>query len=258
MAKSRLFIAAPLIGILIVAFGFLIDKGIDILTLDNFVLSALAVLVVAMGSAFISTWLYRQHSEDDLHEQISQLKEEHIRFKSTYTEISQNLTRHIDLVRMLVEPRPYTWLLSQSDLIHVEETTQADEIWIVSPDLRYDILSDNKCVRQITDIIKKNAERGITYCYIVPDNHGMRIRVGQLKETFQDYPNNMSVKLIPNNNFRLLADTHISVYNPRGKGGEPVRTFLELPVEDGSFWVEFDREKSIEIAGRIADIFERE
>ena len=96
----------------------------------------ITILTICIGLALAFS---RSHRHTELEEIMSQLKE-------------------------IVPRTDFPWLYKDHDLARAESKARGDNIWIISPDL---VNVTEKQV--ITNAVRKNIKRGITYTYVVPD-----------------------------------------------------------------------------------------
>ena len=166
--------------------------------------------------------------------------ERHLRFRE-----------HVAIVRQLVEPRRFPWLVSGAELNELEGTAKGREIWVVSPDLSNDT-GDALAI----PIVKANAGRGTIYSYVVPNTPVIRARIAELREVFAEHKDKLNGAIIPQSEFCFLSHTHLVVYNPRGEQAEPGRVLLELPVKGRNWWVEMSRDDAACFIGSVAAILD--
>ena len=214
------------VGILTLFFAVLLNKAYEKLGLTCLLYALAIVLLLVLGTVAIVAAFLR--SRDD-----------------------QAFDEHLRIIKRLIEPRRFPWLISEGEIKVIEGCAIGKEIWVVSPDLMNDTGK-----AEIIPTLLKNAARGIVYSYVVPDTPLIRTRINELKEVFAKYPDKLRGAILPQNDFRLLSHTHLVIYNPRGEKTQPGRVLLELPINDRDWWVEMSRNDAAEFIGRAADILD--
>jgi hypothetical protein len=159
-------------------------------------------------------------------------------------------------VKRLQEQTPakgFEWLHSDAELARIEGKVKGKDIWIISPDLHYDLIK-----RNFQTLTKRNFKKGITYTYIVPKSEQMQALIPALQKAYESYLDQVKIKQVPEETFRLLAVTHIDIYDPNLSNKEGPRVFLELPIQQRGYWIEVSRDAALGIIGRFKKIVDDE
>ena len=156
----------------------------------------------------------------------------------------------IQKLQGIIPPPSFKWLLSDADVARIEAKVKAKEIWIVSPDLHFDVIEGS-----FQALTKRNFVRGITYTYIVPKEDRIQARVTMLQHVYADYLSQVKIRQVPKDELRVLAIGTIDFYDPYT---EHARVFLQLPVAQRGYWIEVSREDAHSLIGRFRRIAEDE
>lgn len=156
-------------------------------------------------------------------------------------------------LKELVPRTGFPWLYKDVDLAKAESKARGDNIWIVSPDL-----SNVTEKRVITDAVKKNVKRGITYTYIVPDIDDIDGVLPALEQVFGSHPERLKLLRVQRDQFRLLAVSHIAVFNATiSSSMSDMEVYIELPIQEDEgkkvhgYWIRVEREAARRVAGRF-------
>lgn len=149
----------------------------------------------------------------------------------------------IQKLQAIIPPPTFTWLLSDADIAKIEAKVKGQDIWIVSPDMHFDVIE-----RTFQNVTKKNFQRGITYTYIVPKSYQMQARINILRRIYASYLSQVKIKELPEETFRQLAITHIDIYDPNA---EDAKVFLQLPIKERGYWIELPQDEAHGIIGRF-------
>ena len=215
----------PLVVLLI---GTVIAKALGLLKFQHVVIGAVILFLIVVGIGVLMLLVERRSHQEDINDLIERL-------------------------RAVIPPPGFDWVLSDADIASIEGKVKGSEIWIVSPDLHYDLIK-----RNFQDLTKKNFKRGITYTYIVPKSEPMHALIPILKQVYSPYLGQIRIRQIPEETFRVLAVTHIDIYNPNMSHNEGARVFLELPVKQRGYWVEVSQDAALGLIGRFRKIVEDE
>lgn len=167
--------------------------------------------------------------------------------------LSSRLAIGVKRLQERILPDEFKWLLNDADIAKIEGKVKGKDIWIISPDLHYDLIK-----RNFQALTKRNFKRGITYTYIVPKSEEMQALIPALLSAYESYLEQVKIKQVPEETFRLLAVTHIDIYDPDMSNKEGPRVFLELPVKQKGYWIEVSQGAALGIIGRFRKIVEDE
>jgi len=222
----------PALGIVVLLVSIVISKAYDLLGLPRVAIGTgvVAVIVLILGSIAVGFAANIHRQEID------------------------TVLQHLESI---IPPTGFDWLLSDSDLAAAEAHARGDQIWIVSPDLR-NVTGQGV----ISDAVKSNVKRGITYTYIVPKSDVVQGLLPGLRQVFKSNPKRLRLVQLPENEFRLLSVTHVAVFNATLVGGQAPEVFLELPIEDKEgtrdrgYWIQVAHEAALGFTGRFRRIAE--
>lgn len=225
--KSDLLIGT-ITAAIILAISILVGKAMDLVALKTVVIGIVIFVVIILGIVSI-VHLVQQASHDE---------ELGVLFRD---------------LQQLIPPTGFEWLHRNADLSQIESQVKGKDIWIVSPDFNHDLIQ-----KDFQALTKENFKRGITYTYIIPKSEAMYALVPALRHAYAEYLDQIKIRHVPEDVFRVLAVTHIDIYNPNMSDNEGVRVFLELPVRQKGYWVEISQEAALGIVGRFRKFAEDE
>jgi len=243
---SDLLIAAAT-AVILILISFLAGKALDLLNKRAALTGIGIFLIIVLGIVALVIVVQRASQQQDLEVLSTSHRHEVETLAASHREEISSL---IERLRGIIPPPTFKWLLSDPDIARIEGEVSGTDIWIVSPDLHFDVIEGS-----FQELTKKNFARGITYTYIVPKTHRMRGRVATLRHVYADYLSQVKVRQVPEDSFRLLAVASIDVYDPKG---ERARVFLQLPVDQRGYWIELSRDDADSFIGRFMEIAEDE
>lgn len=123
----------------------------------------------------------------------------------------------------------------QERIAKVERTRFFEEIWVVSPDLYYEDVSDADGLSDgaFTGVVQNNLKRGITYRYFIPDKPSLRTRMDALL-SLCNHSSNIRVYYYSDEFFFLVHGMDIVVYEPKKTPRQGRRGFIGLPLQQKS------------------------
>jgi hypothetical protein len=207
------------IAIMILVLGVILGKAVDVLEVGWVVIGGVLTAAILFISVLISSaFLSRSHY--------------------------QELDRALATARSIV-PEKYPWLFGNREMLEIEQAAEGRAIWLVSPDLSNDILGG-----AFAKVVQVNIARGLTYTYIVPDTEAVRALLEPLKALFSSHPDRLRIRMLPDEQFRTLAASHMAIYNPHMDDDSAARVFLELPIVHRGHWIEVCPGSAVSLVGR--------
>jgi hypothetical protein len=169
-------------------------------------------------------------------------------FDHWWPELRENLGKIVIPSRS--EPKPgYSWLFCANDLSRRQGSEYCKEVWVVTPDLRDQALSDD-----VTQFLRKNLGRGVIYKYIVPETEASVEAKRDLEQYLSDCRCIPEVVMIDEHDFYLQAPTNYILLNPRDSD---VETFLELPIDKRGIWIKVSTSAALNFADRFQGLVEK-
>lgn len=238
---------ATVTAVIVLLIGFLTGKGLDMLSFKAVGIGIGVFIVIVLGIVGLVLIVQRASQQQELGALSDSHREEVAALGASH---GQEISFLIERLHALIPPPTFSWLLCDADIAQIEAEVSGTDIWIVSPDLHFDVIEGN-----FQAVTKKNFARGITYTYIVPLSHRMRARVNMLRHVYADYLPQVKIRQVPEDAFRLLAVATIDVYDPNSGGA---RVFLQLPIEQRGYWIEMSRDDAHSLIGRFREYAEDE
>ncbi len=221
-----------LVGAVGLLTGLVISKTFDVLELEDAAYAVAVVILIVLGVIAI-TWLYKDQSQ----------KEE--------------LEATLNTLRDITKEAKFSWLFHGRDILNIEKSTTAKDIWIISPHLVNDT-SDIQALQDkesTTEAVRMNLSRGVTYTYIVPNSGSIKLALPVLRQNYSKFPDQIKTILIEPEIFENVAISEYVIYNPLRLGSEPTRVFIELPVVDlHLYWVEVVDSAAFSIVDQVTRI----
>jgi hypothetical protein len=225
---SELIVGA-IIAVIASSMTFLLGKANELLkpmsfTIGTALFAVIVLAIIVLVLMFVRAW-------------------EHETMNALTTSHREEVEHLIQGFRKLIPPIKHSWLLRDDDIERIEGEVSGKDIWIVSPDMHFDLIE-----KTFQNVTKKNFQKGITYTYIVPKTYQMQARINMLRRTYASYLSQVEIKELPEETFRQLAITHIDIYDPNA---EDARVFLQLPIEERGYWIELTQDEAHGIIGRF-------
>jgi hypothetical protein len=123
----------------------------------------------------------------------------------------------------------FPWLYNGDDVARREVDTSTKTIWVVTPDVYRNVLSDG-----LKKALQQNLSRGLTYTFVMPASEAGSSAREALKRISVGRAGKILFNEIPEDDFREAAVTDYIFLNP---DTDSMAVFLELPISAGGFWI---------------------
>jgi hypothetical protein len=137
----------------------------------------------------------------------------------------------------------YAWLYTMSDLAAIQRDSRCDSVWVITPDLYNNILS-----QPLRDVIQDGLARGAVYTVVIPKSDDMDAAKEGLRRLATGKAGTIHISEIPHEEFRNAAVTDYLVTNPDANS---MQVFLELPVKEHGFWIKVNEQAALGLVVRF-------
>jgi hypothetical protein len=237
MKKLDPGLAAILISLLVIGGGFAVGHLTNVIAAKDlytsfFVIAAFVSGSIYLGSSYILPIIDRhlKNAEDSIILNVNEaISEVGIKINA--------FEGRMDVFQVFQDP---DWVLTTRDLVDRESKLPQKEVWIVSSYLGVE-LDENL----FAPIIRANIKKGVTYYYVIPDDHLARSKV----ESIARMTNGKGTRAIQINEsdfFRLVSTHDTCIFDPFENHKDSCVGYMNIPnaVNDLDYFIKLSPDYS--------------